>query len=160
MMFMISVNAKRFALYGAAALVLLSATIGGVYLVSKREALPASTQNGISLCADSDEERQAFFSQFDLTVDPESEEVREVVIPDPLDDVYETYNALQKQQGFDLTKYCGKRVKSRSYAVVGAADPSIDGSWRVNLRVYRGKVSAADLAQPALNGTMRPLIPG
>lgn len=158
-MFLISVNAKRFALYCAAALVLLSATIGGVYLVAKREAVPASARSGIRLRADTVEERQAFFAQFDLTVDKDSEEVREVIIPDPLDDVYENYNALQKQQGFDLTKYCGKRVKSRSYAVVGAANPSIDGSWRVNLLVYQGKVIAADLTQPALNGTMRPLIP-
>ena len=159
-MFLISVNAKRFAMYCAAALVLLSATIGGLYLVAKREAVPASTHSGFSLRADTDEEREIFFTQFDLTVDPESEEVREVIVPDPLDDVYETYNTLQKQQGFDLTKYCGKRVKSRSYAVIGAADPSIDGSWRVNLLIYQGKVIAADLAQPALNGTLRPLIPG
>ena len=159
MMFMISVNAKRLMLCGAAAVLLLSATIGGVYLVSKQNAVPASTSNGVDLRADTAQQRSDFFAQFELTVDPESEEVREVIIPDPLDDVYETYNALQTKQGFDLSRYCGKRAKSRSYAVISAADPTIDGSWRVNILVYQGKVIAADLAQTSLNGTMRPLIP-
>ncbi len=157
---MISVNAKRLVLCGAAAVLLLSATIGGVYLVAKRNTVPASTQSGIDLRADTEQQRTAFFSQFELTVDPESEEVREVIIPSPLDDVYETYNALQVKQGFDLSRYCGKRAKSRSYTVLSAADPAIDGSWRVNILVYQGKVIAADLAQPALDGSMRALIPG
>ena len=158
-MFMISVTAKRLAWIGAAALVLFSATIGGVYLVSKKDEIPASAKD-VTLRAETQEEQLAFFSQFGLSVDPDSKEVREIILPDPLDDIYDTYNGMQKQQGFDLTPYCGKRVKSWSYSVVGAADPSIDGSWRVNILVYRGKVIAADLAQPALDGTMRPLIPG
>lgn len=158
-MFLISVNAKRLAMYSAAAVLLLSATLGGVYLVSKQNTVPASTANGVDLRADTQEQRTAFFEQFGLTVDPESEEIREEIVPDPLDEVYETYNTLQKQQGFDLSKYCGKRVKSRSYTVLSAADPSIDGAWRANILVYQGKVIAADLAQPALDGTMRRLIP-
>ena len=37
--------------------------------------------------------------------------VEEILLPDKADTPFETYNALQQQAGFDLSDYCGKRVK-------------------------------------------------
>ncbi len=157
-MFLFSVTLRQLkaGLCVLAALVLF--TVGGVYLV-RHDATPVSAGTGYDLRAGNEEERARFFSQFSVEIDPESKTVKEVVIPQPLDDVYETYNELQLQQGFDLMPYGGKRVKCYTYEVQNAPQKeNNDGPVRATILVYKGKVIAGDIASASFRGSMETLI--
>ena len=81
-------------------------------------------------------------------------EVKEIIIPAEFDDVYEKYNDIQKEQGFDLTAYCSKRVKKWTYKVTNY--PNYEGSdcIRATLLVFDGKVIGGDVCSVELDGFM------
>lgn len=81
-------------------------------------------------------------------------EKAEIDIPLQFDNVYNEYNKLQKQAGFDLTDYMGKRVTRYTFAV-----KNFDGveGVRANVLVYKGKVIGGDLMTVAIDGFMIPL---
>ena len=62
------------------------------------------------------EERVAFLSTFNWTVEEEPADFREVVIPAEFNDVYTAYNAMQNAQGFDL-----KRMRAKSACSTGTS---------------------------------------
>lgn len=67
---------------------------------------------------------------------------KQILIPETFNDVYSQYNAIQKQQGFDLEKYKGKKATMYTYCVT-----NYDGSDSVtaDLIVYQGNLIGADL---------------
>ncbi len=138
-------------------LTLVLAAVGGLYLV-RRETKPVSGKTGYDLRAGTEDERGRFFRQFSVEVDPESKTVRELVIPQPLDDVYAGYNDLQMKQGFDLMPYGGKRVKCYTYDVLNAPPKNGGGPVRATILVYRGKVIGGDIASASFKGSMETLI--
>jgi hypothetical protein len=71
------------------------------------------------------------------------------------DEVYQNYNQIQQEQGFDLTQYAGRQVKRYSYEVFN--HPSGDQYVRANLLVYREKLVAGDVCSLQLNGFMHGL---
>lgn len=77
-----------------------------------KDSISAAKTGELSLKASTAEERIAFLSQYGWSVEEEPLEVKEIIIPAEFDDVYEKYNAIQKEQGFDLMSYCSKRVKN------------------------------------------------
>ncbi len=100
-------------------------------------------------------ERLAFISQFGWEVCDEPLEVREVIIPEEFDEVYENYNSLQLSQGFDLSEFCGKRVKRWTYAVNNYPGvPENDGTVRINMLVYKNAVIGGDVCSIKLDGFM------
>ena len=155
-MFVFSVTAKRLKYIGAAALVLLVVVIGGIYLVSTQETTEVIGHTGFDLRAQNETQRLAFFSQFGWELDPDSKTVKEIALPEEMDDVYRTYNELQLQQGFDLMPYLGKRVKCYGYDVLNYPDET-DNTVRATILVYKGKVIAGDVASTALDGFMETL---
>lgn len=81
---------------------------------------------------------------------------QEVLIPEDFSEVYLQYNALQKSQGFDLSKYQGKTVMQYVYAV---EDQPEDGNpVYATLLVYKDKLIGADLSRGGENGFLRPLL--
>lgn len=83
--------------------------------------------------------------------------IKEVTIPSQFGDVYEQYNELQKQQGFDLSRYRSREAEVYTFSVV-----SVDGSHtdftEAHVMVCDGSVIGGDLSSPALDGGMEPLI--
>ena len=63
------------------------------------------------------EDRVAYLEEWGWQVKPEPLSVQELLIPGEMDDSYQEYLAMQTQQGFDLAKYAGKRVKRYTYQV-------------------------------------------
>ena len=156
-MFLFSFTLRQLKAAFCVLLIAVLVTIGGIYLV-RHDAKPVSAQTGYDLRAGSEEERAQFFRQFSVEIDPESKTVKEVVIPQPLDDVYQPYNELQLTQGFDLMPYGGKRVKCYSYAVLNAQPKNgDDGQVRATILVYKGKVIGGDIASTSFKGSMEPL---
>ncbi|MBR5540066.1 MAG: DUF4830 domain-containing protein [Clostridia bacterium] len=94
----------------------------------------------------SSEERVSYLRSLGLEIKEDSEEVREVRIPDEPDQTLQQYNTLQEQAGRSLEAYYGKRVRLYSYEVTngGAA----------HLYVYRDRIVAGDVE---LDGQMQAL---
>ena len=101
------------------------------------------------------QKRVQFLESYGWKVDAEPLEVMEVTIPKTFDAVYKNYNALQKKQGFDLTKYAGKRVKRWTYNVTNY--PGVSEGVRANLLIYNDAVIGGDVSTVALDGFMQGL---
>lgn len=91
------------------------------------------------------QERLAFLRKMGL--ESGEEEVSDILIPKPFDEIYETYNALQLEQGFDLERYQGRLVQRYCYQVT-----SSEGAGVATLLVYQGKIIGGDLC---VGGEMR-----
>ena len=83
----------------------------------------------------------------------ESESV--VMIPRTFSAVFEEYNELQKQQGFDLSRYCGTEVTMYTYRVTNA---QADGDVIAVLYVQKNRVVGGDVHSTALDGFMTGIV--
>ncbi|MDR2654668.1 MAG: DUF4830 domain-containing protein [Oscillospiraceae bacterium] len=108
--------------------------------------------DSISKEAASNEERLKFLESFGWKISEEALEIAEVIIPEEFDDVYLNYNEIQKEQGMDLAKLRGKRVKRYTYAVKNY--PGTTSEVRANLLVYNGKIVGGDISSTSLDGFM------
>ena len=63
-------------------------------------------------------DRVDFLRSFGWEVAEEPLATQEMVIPQEFDDSYAQYIDLQRQQGFDLERYAGKRAKRYSYEIL------------------------------------------
>ena len=78
---------------------------------------------------------------------------QDVVIPSEMNGVLEKYNALQQNQGLDLTKYQGKTAKRFVYLVSNYAGAPSD--VYATLITYKGRLIAADLSCTGDGGFVR-----
>lgn len=88
-------------------------------------------------------------------ISPEPIDVRGVIIPEEWNGVYEDYNAIQLQQGFNLDKYRGKAADIYTYEVY-----NYDGGRQnvvANLVICDGKLIAGDVCCTELGGFMHGL---
>lgn len=154
-MFVVSVKKKELKYYAAAAIICVFAVIGGIMSVCTSASTPAAKVGGVNMRASDESERIAFFSQFGWEISSDPLEVKEVIIPEEFDETYEKYNEIQKNQGLDLEKYKGKRVKAWSYEITnypGYEDS--DGIIHGNILVYDGVVIGGDISSVELDGFM------
>lgn len=104
------------------------------------------------LIGSSNEERIEFLKKMGYEPSPTEIEMRDVVIPFEFNDVYENYNTLQKQQGFDLKKYSGCRVTRYCYEIKNYE--GYDKTVYANLLIYEGKIIGGDISAAELDGFM------
>lgn len=62
----------------------------------------------VNTAAANEQQRRDFMAAYGWEVEEEPLEIQEVLIPSEFDETYEKYNYIQKQQGFDLSRYRGK----------------------------------------------------
>ncbi len=98
------------------------------------------------------EERLSFIAKLGWEADPESESERDVIIPETFDEIFESYNALQKKAGFDLEDYKGKTVKKYTYQILNYPSAEKDDIIKADLLVLDGKVIGGDIYSPRLDG--------
>ena len=82
--------------------------------------------------------RIAYLQALGWEADPATETAQEIVIPRVFNGVFGDYNALQKQQGFDLSTYAGETCTAYTYRVTnyeGSTDTVL-----AQLFVYRNRV--------------------
>ncbi len=84
------------------------------------------------------------------SVEPYPCETVEIIIPKSLTTVYERYNDLLKQGGYDLMPYRGKRCTRYTYLIDG-------GAARLNVLVCEGKLIGGDICSLAIDGVMIPI---
>ena len=101
------------------------------------------------------EDRVAYLESYGWTVTPEALSVEELLIPEEFDETYTQYLALQAQQGFDLTRYRGKRVKRYAYQVTNY--PSGESGVEAGLLIYKNTVVAGEILSTKLGGFIQGL---
>ena len=101
------------------------------------------------------EARVEYLASLGREVDPASETAKEVVLPDEMGGVLAEYNELQKQQGFDLSQYCGEVCESYTYVLTSY--PSGETGVIAQLFIYKGRVIGGDIHSAYLGGFMHGL---
>ena len=96
------------------------------------------------------EDRRAYLASYGWQVSEEPIAVEELRIPEEFDETYAQYLELQTGQGFDLTPYCGKRVKRYTYAVSNY--PTGETGVQADLLLYRSTVIGGDILSADLGG--------
>lgn len=150
-MFVYSVNRRQLKFLG---IIFCLLAMGIILAFLTKDSISAANTGEKSLKASTAEERIAFLAQFGWSVDEEPLEVKEIIIPAEFDDVYENYNAIQKEQGFDLTAYCSQRVKKWTYKVKNYPGYEDSDCIRATLLVSDGKVIGGDVCSVELDGFM------
>lgn len=102
------------------------------------------------------EDRVAYLSEYGWQVKPEPLATQELIIPKDFDESYNDYLTLQSEQGFDLTKYAGKRVKRYTYEITNY--PTGESGVQVNLLVYKKTVVGGEVLSAQLDGFLHGLI--
>lgn len=136
-----------------AALILFSIfTLKAITTDSNNQTSKNVSVNKCSLNVKSNEDRVNFLSQFGWEVNPEPLEIVEVIIPEKFNATYENYNAIQKSQDLDLSKYKGKKCTRFTYQILNHKD-SPKGT-RANLLIFKNKIIGGDICSVELGGFM------
>lgn len=104
---------------------------------------------------ETEEQRQSFIKEMGWETDPSYAETSAAKIPVEFGDVYEQYNEIQKQQGFNLEKYKGKEIEIYSYKITNY--PSGRENVFINLMVFDGRLIGGDVSCNELDGFMQGL---
>ena len=148
------INKRRLAA-GAAALVLLCSTALAVGTLSDERSVDAAASVAAPTKVKTNEDRIAYLESYGWQVTPDAVAVEELLIPEEFDETYDKYLALQSSQGFDLSEYCGKRIKRYTYEITNY--PTGESGVQVSLLVYKNKVVGGDVLSPQLNGFLHGL---
>lgn len=97
--------------------------------------------------------RVRFLQEFGWEVIPNPKEVTQVRIPEESGEMFRRYNTLQKGQGYDLSKYAGKKAMRYVYELKnypGASEPVY-----ATLLVYKNKIIGGDVTDTSPHGKIR-----
>lgn len=107
-----------------------------------------SSLESAGIDASTNAKRVLFLQGLGYEVDETATEIKDIVIPENFSAVYEKYNNLQKQAGFDLKNYRGKNAKVYSYSLQN------DTEKQIHLIVCEDRLIGGDVASLKLNGNM------
>ena len=139
------VNKKKIAMIGAGVVVAILAL---VLLFGGKDSAPTS-----SPVVSGNDDRVQFLNNFGWEVATSPIQTSQVRIPADSSQVFERYNALQKLQGYDLSKYAGKTVMRYVYTVKnypGATEPVY-----ATLLISGNQVIGGDITDTAAKGAIR-----
>ena len=95
-------------------------------------------------------QRVAYLQSLGWEVEPEPVETLQFLLPQELAEPYLSYNKLQKEQGFDLSRCCGKQVSRFTYTVTNY--PGRTEGVQANLYVCEDLPAAGDICCPGEGG--------
>ena len=123
--------------------------LSGVLLLGGNEETAATAAPMVS----NNDARVQFLKDFGWEVTTSPAETSQVNIPEAGSDVFDRYNNLQKSQGYDLSKYAGKKVMRYVYQInnyPGATEPVY-----ATLLVYKNQIIGGDVTDTAAKGHIR-----
>ncbi len=114
--------------------------------------------NDNKVILDTEAARQEFLRSLGWQISEEPIDVRAVTVPNEWNEVFEEYNSIQKQQGFDLEKYRGKNATVYTYEVYNyEGKPE---NMVANLMTDEdGRLIAGDVSCTELGGFIQGLLP-
>ena len=138
-------GAVKVILFGvlAAAVILLAGALG------RRSADTA-------IRAGTNEERIAYLQSLGWEVEPTPILEQEITMPKDFPDVLTQYNELQRQQGFDLEEYAGKKLTLYTYTYRITNHPDAEEA-DASLYVYRSELVGGDVHSTSFTGFMTAL---
>lgn len=101
----------------------------------------------------SNDSRVQFLESFGWQVKASPKESGQVRIPEKTSEVFDRYNTLQKDQGYDLSKFAGKKVMRYVYEIEnypGSTEPVY-----ATLLLYKNKVIGGDITNTAYKGKVQ-----
>lgn len=98
------------------------------------------------------DEMVLYIESFGWEVNPIPTEEIEVIVPEEFDEIYQNYNELQLEQGFDLTAYQGELVKRTTFELLNYPDQP--DYMCVDILTYGDLVVGADVCSLQLSGFM------
>ena len=110
-----------------------------------------------SYTLENEQQRQEFLKEMGWEVGAEFDECRQILIPEEFNDVYNSYNDLQKQQGFDLSAYKGKSCNIYTYKVSNYKDHEEKDDVVCHLMICDNKLIGGDVCSVELDGFMQGL---
>lgn len=128
------------------------AVVAGIVLLlpTAENAQTTVGEVGLDSKLKTNEQRVALLESYGWQIDPEPRSEREVQIPKTFDDTYQAYNAIQLEQGLDLTPYQGKRATLYTYELT--AYPTGEQGVIANLLIRRNRLIAADISSAEVDG--------
>lgn len=100
------------------------------------------------------EERIAYLQSLGWEVEPTPILEQEITMPKDFPDVLKQYNELQRQQGFDLEEYAGKKLTLYTYRITNHPDAE---EADASLYVYRSELVGGDVHSTSFTGFMTAL---
>ena len=107
--------------------------------------------------ADTNEARVKFLTDLGWEVTTSPAEATEVRVPRDSDEVFARYNELQKSQGYDLTKYAGKKVMRYVYKINNY--PDAKEPVYATLLVYKDRIIGGDITDTTPGGRVQGFAP-
>ncbi|PKM71940.1 MAG: DUF4830 domain-containing protein [Firmicutes bacterium HGW-Firmicutes-16] len=101
------------------------------------------------------EDRVKFLENLGWEVNETPVDEKKVVIPKEFSDIYDTYNRMQLDQGYDLTQYRGMEAIIYTYTVTNYTGYS--GNVVADLYVIANEVVGGDIHSLAIDGFMHGL---
>lgn len=135
------------------ALAAVLAAIAGLLLLGRDDAQPTANLTA----ADTNDARVKFLTDLGWEVTASPAEATEVRIPREADEVFSRYNELQKNQGYDLTKYAGKKVMRYVYQINNF--PDAKEPVYATLLVYKDRIIGGDITDTTPGGRVQGLVP-
>ena len=123
--------------------------LSGILLLGGGE----DTQTTAAAAVSNNDARVQFLKSFGWDVTTSPTETGQVNIPEETSQVFERYNKLQKSQGYDLSRYAGKKVMRYVYKInnfPGATEPVY-----ATLLVYKNQIIGGDVTDTAARGQIR-----
>ena len=134
------------------ALAAVAALIVALILLVGGEQQPETAQTAAPAASNNDG-RVKFLTDFGWDVTTSPAESSQVKIPQETSEIFERYNALQKSQGYDLSKFAGKNVMRYVYKInnyPGATEPVY-----ATLLVHKNEIIGGDITDTAARGRIR-----
>ena len=140
---------KRKLLIAAAAVI---AAIAALLFLGGGDSQPTASIT-TAPAADTNDARVKFLTDLGWDVTASPAEAAEVKIPRDADEVFDRYNELQKSQGYDLSKYAGKKVMRYVYKINNY--PDAKEPVYATLLVYKDKIIGGDITDTTPGGRVR-----
>lgn len=129
--------------------IMIALVLVGIILLASAHHASRQTQPEPVYTVKNEKNRVAYLRQYGWEVASPAVSESDVLIPRSFSDVFQAYNELQKQQGFDLSDYCGLEVKLYTYQVLNYGENVV-----AQLYVLSGSVIGADVHSTQLDGFM------
>jgi len=130
---------------------IISLIIGTIILLAGRR-----DQENASLKVETEADILAHLETLGWEVAPEALEIQAVLIPREFSDIFEAYNDLQREAGFDLRNYRGREAIRYTYRILNHPDQT-EGVI-VDVLVAEGRIIGGDIQSIHQDGFMHSLI--
>ena len=114
---------------------------------------PTAAQTSAPTQLSGNDARVQFLKDFGWDVTTSPKESGQVKIPSESGEMFDRYNTLQKAQGYDLTRYAGKKVMRYVYQINNY--PGATAPVYATLLIYKEEVIGGDITDTSPGGHIR-----